>query len=61
MSRVVEVWTDGEHSVNPLLRRLHNSFFDACIDQVDFMSNLMQPNRLRDRVMTWAREEIVGG
>lgn len=36
-------------------------FLDACIDQVDFMSNLMQPNRLRDRAMTWAREEIVGG
>lgn len=36
-------------------------FLEICIDQVDFMSGLMQPNRLRDRVMTWAREETAGG
>ena len=33
-------------------------FLTICIDQVRFMEQLVQPNRLRDRVMIWAEEEI---
>jgi Fic family protein len=30
----------------------------TCIDQVEFMESLMQPNRLRTRILLWAEEEI---
>jgi Fic family protein len=33
-------------------------FLEMCIDQVNFMSELMQPDRLRARVLTWAEEEV---
>ena len=33
-------------------------FLTICIDQVRFMEELVQPNRLRDRVMIWVEEEI---
>jgi len=33
-------------------------FLTACIDQVSFMENLMQPDRLRTRILLWAEEEI---
>ncbi|HEV7372954.1 Fic family protein [Arenibaculum sp.] len=33
-------------------------FLDTCIDQVDFMEKLVQPDRLRDRILIWAEEEI---
>lgn len=36
-------------------------FLQSCIDQVDFMVGLMQPDRLRDRIMIWAEEEIRAG
>jgi Fic family protein len=36
-------------------------FLRTCIDQVDFMSRLMQPDRLRDRIMIWAEEEMRAG
>lgn len=36
-------------------------FLETCIDQVDFMSGLMQPHKLHDRVLTWAHEEIRSG
>ena len=29
-------------------------FLDVCLDQVDFMERLVQPDRLRDRILTWA-------
>jgi Fic family protein len=32
-------------------------FLEACIDQVDFMEGLMQPERLRIRILQWAEEE----
>ena len=32
-------------------------FLEVCIDQVNFMRELMQPDRLRARVLTWAEEE----
>jgi Fic family protein len=33
-------------------------FLRTCIDQVTFMKELMQPDRLRTRILLWAEEEI---
>lgn len=33
-------------------------FLETCLDQVAFMEDLMQPDRLRTRVLMWAEEEI---
>jgi Fic family protein len=33
-------------------------FLTVCIDQVNFMESLIQPNRLRARILLWAEEEI---
>ena len=33
-------------------------FLTICIDQVDFMESLMQPDRLRTRILLWAEEEM---
>jgi Fic family protein len=32
-------------------------FLETCIDQVSFMEGLMQPERLRSRILLWAEEE----
>jgi Fic family protein len=36
-------------------------FLSACIDQVDFMEGLVQPGRLRDRILIWASEASHAG
>jgi len=33
-------------------------FLKVCIDQVHFMESLVQPDRLRTRILMWAEEEI---
>lgn len=33
-------------------------FLTVCIDQVTFMEELVQPDRLRARILLWAKEEI---
>ncbi|MDR3491028.1 MAG: Fic family protein [Gammaproteobacteria bacterium] len=33
-------------------------FLETCIDQINFMEKLMQPDLLRIRILTWAAEEI---
>jgi Fic family protein len=33
-------------------------FLTTCIDQVSFMESLVQPDRLRTRILLWAEEEI---
>jgi len=33
-------------------------FLELCIDQVKFMENLVQPDRLRTRISMWSEEEI---
>jgi Fic family protein len=33
-------------------------FLELCLDQVRFMESLVQPDRLRDRIMIWAEEEV---
>ena len=32
-------------------------FLETCLDQVKFMEELVQPDRLRDRILYWAEEE----
>jgi Fic family protein len=36
-------------------------FLQTCIDQVQFMGGLAEPDRLRDRILIWAEEEIRAG
>lgn len=36
-------------------------FLDICLDQVRFMEDLVQPDRLRNRVLLWAEEETRSG
>lgn len=36
-------------------------FLQTCLDQVRFMEQLVQPDRLRDRILVWAEEEVRGG
>ena len=33
-------------------------FLSICIDQIDFMEGLVQPDRLRDRILIWTEEQI---
>lgn len=33
-------------------------FLEICIDQVEFMEELVQPDRLRDRILIWTAEEM---
>ena len=33
-------------------------FLSVCIDQISFMEGLIQPDRLRTRILLWAEEEI---
>jgi Fic family protein len=53
---------DGRGSLSEAALAEFTAFFlETCIDQIDFMSGLMQPNKLRDRILVWAAEEIRGG
>lgn len=36
-------------------------FLKTCLDQVRFMEQLVQPDRLRDRILLWAEEEVRAG
>lgn len=36
-------------------------FLRICIDQIKFMEGLMKPDRLRDRILIWAEEEMRAG
>jgi Fic family protein len=33
-------------------------FLETCLDQVKFMEELVQPDRLRDRILLWVEEEV---
>jgi Fic family protein len=43
------------------LAALTRFFLTVCIDQVDFMESLVQPDRLRARALVWAEEEVRAG
>ena len=36
-------------------------FLETCLDQVRFMEQLVEPNRLRDRMLLWVEEEVRAG
>jgi len=40
------------------LAKFTHFFLKICIDQISFMEELVQPDRLRDRIMIWAEEEV---
>lgn len=43
------------------LAKFTKFFLEICIDQVKFMEGLVQPDRLRNRILIWTEEEIRGG
>ncbi len=50
---------DGKgHLSEEALAEFTRFFLTTCIDQVEFMEGLVQPNRLRDRILIWTEEEI---
>jgi Fic family protein len=49
---------DGRGSLSEeTLADFTHFFLTTCIDQVAFMENLLEPNRLRARILMWAEEE----
>ena len=53
---------DGRGTLSEsVLAEFTRFFLQCCIDQVAFMEGLMKPDRLRDRNMIWAEEEIRAG
>ncbi len=50
---------DGRGSLSEeALAEFTKYFLETCLDQVTFMEGLMQPDRLRTRLLVWAEEEI---
>lgn len=54
---------DGRgHLSEEALTEFTRFFLATCLDQVSFMEGLVQPNRLRERILLWAEEEArLGG
>ncbi len=53
---------DGRGNLSEVALADFTAFFlRTCIDQVEFMGALMEVQRLRDRILIWAEEEIRGG
>ena len=53
---------DGRgHLSEEALAKFTRFFLSTCIDQVEFMEGLLQPDRLRDRILIWTEEEIRAG
>jgi Fic family protein len=49
---------DGRgHLSEEALAEFAKFFLGVCIDQITFMESLVQPNRLRTRIILWAEEE----
>jgi Fic family protein len=36
-------------------------FLETCLDQIEFMEGLVQPDKLRSRILIWAEEQIRAG
>lgn len=50
---------DGRGSLSEEMLAAFTKFFlETCLDQVNFMEQLVEPNRLRTRVLHWAEEAI---
>jgi len=53
---------DGRgHLSEEALATFTRFFLETCIDQVKFMEELVQPDRLRDRILIWTEEETRAG
>ncbi len=53
---------DGRgHLSEETLATFTRFFLETCIDQIKFMEGLVQPDRLRDRILIWTEEEIRAG
>jgi Fic family protein len=53
---------DGRGNLSEeMLAEFAKFFLQVCIDQVKFMEELVQPERLRDRILLWTEEEIRAG
>lgn len=53
---------DGRgHLSEEALAGFTHFFLTTCINQVDFMESLLDPERLRDRILIWVEEEIRAG
>lgn len=42
------------------LARFAIFFLEVCLDQIEFMEGLVEPTRLRDRILLWTEEEVRG-
>ena len=52
---------DGRGSLSEeALAQFTRYFLATCLDQVRFMESLVQPERLRDRILLWADVEVRG-
>jgi Fic family protein len=50
---------DGRgHLSEEALAALTRFFMETCLDQIQFMEALVQPKRLRDRILLWSEEEV---
>ena len=50
---------DGRgHLSEESLATFSQFFLETCLDQVIFMENLVEPNRLRTRILIWVEEEV---
>jgi Fic family protein len=49
---------DGRALSEEALAAFTKFFLEVCIDQVEFMEGLMQPDALRARILLWAEEQI---
>lgn len=50
---------DGRgHLSEEALARFARFFLEVCLDQVAFMEGLVEPERLRTRILLWAEEEV---
>ena len=50
---------DGRgHLSEEALARFTRLFLEICLDQVSFMEGLVEPGRLRARILMWAEEEV---
>ena len=53
---------DGRGALSEEALAEFTSFFlKTCLDQVHFMEQLVQPDRLRNRILLWAEEEVRAG
>jgi hypothetical protein len=58
MGRGETTWMAAATLSEEALAAFTRFFLETCLDQVRFMESLVQPDRLRDRILIWAEEEV---